>query len=195
MTVENVGPFARFRDWYEEALRSPHAIPNAMCLSTVGVDGTPAARMVLLASFDDRGFVFHTNYESRKGAELAACPHAALLFWWESLNRQVRVEGSAERTTPEESDAYFSRRPRASQLGAWASDQSRPLPLWETLEARMRELEERFKDLPVPRPPQWGGYRVLPSAFEFWKGREDRLHERLRYDRTPGGWAVRLLYP
>lgn len=195
MVVEHKDPFDRFSDWYDEALRSSHAIPNAMCLSTIGADGIPAARMVLLGFFDRRGFVFHTNYESRKAAELAACPRAALLFWWEILNRQVRIEGSVERTAPEESDAYFAGRPRASQLGAWASDQSRPLPDEETLETRMRELEARFKDVPVPRPPHWGGYRVLPIAFEFWTGREDRLHERIRYDRSPEGWTVTLLFP
>src|SRR5512134_4071990 len=140
MVVENEDPFDRFFNWYDEALRSSHAIPNAMCLSTVGTDGTPAARMVLLGFFDRRGFVFHTNYESRKATELAACPRATLLFWWEMLNRQVRIEGSVERTAPEESDDYFAGRPRASQLGAWASVQSRPLPLRETLEARMREV-------------------------------------------------------
>lgn len=188
-------PFHRFRDWYEDARSSSHSVPNAMCLSTVGADGSPAARMVLLGSFDRRGFVFHTNYESRKAAELAACPRAALLFWWEPLNRQVRIEGSVERTAPEESDAYFAARPRASQVGAWASAQSRHLPFRETLERRMWTFEARFKDAPVPRPPYWGGYRVLPSAFEFWTGREDRLHERIRYDRSRQGWAVTLLYP
>jgi pyridoxamine 5'-phosphate oxidase len=188
-------PFEKFREWYNEAKRSSHALPNAMCLSTVGADRCPSARMVLLSSFDRRGFVFHTNYESRKGADLAAFPRAALLFWWELLNRQVRVEGSADRTSPDESDAYFAERPRGSQLSAWASSQSRPLPPGETLEARMRRYEEQFKDLPVPRPPHWGGYRLLPRAFEFWTGREDRLHERIRYDRTPDGWTVTLLDP
>jgi pyridoxamine 5'-phosphate oxidase len=120
---------------------------------------------------------------------------AALLFWWEFLNRQVRIEGRAERTSPEESDAYFAGRPRASQIGAWASDQSRPLPPGGTLDARVREFDARFKGVPVPRPPHWGGYRVIPGCFEFWTGREDRLHERIRYDRTPEGWAVTTLYP
>jgi pyridoxamine 5'-phosphate oxidase len=151
--------------------------------------------MVLLSSFDRRGFVFHTNYESRKAAELAAFPRAALLFWWELLNRQVRIEGSVERTSPDESDAYFAGRARGSQLGAWASSQSRPPPPGETLLGRMRMYEEQFKDLPVPRPPHWGGYRLLPRAYEFWTGREDRLHDRIRCDRTADRWTVTLLDP
>jgi len=193
--VENQDPFDLFRAWYEEARSSSLALPDAMSLSTAGADGSPCARMVLLSSFDRRGFVFHTNYESRKGMELAACPKAALLFWWEPLNRQVRIEGTAERTAPEESDAYFAERPRGAQLGAWASDQSRLLAARETLEARMREIEGRYEGRPVPRPPNWGGYRVIPLVFEFWTGREDRLHDRIRFDRTPEGWAGTRLYP
>lgn len=194
-TAEKRDPFHLFRDWYGEAGGSSLALPNAMCLSTVGTDGSPAARMVLISSFDRRGFVFHTNYESAKGIELAACPRAALLFWWEPLNRQVRVEGAVERTAAEESDAYFAGRPRPSQLGAWASEQSRLLPRRETLEARMREMEARFNGAPVPRPPHWGGFRVIPRAFEFWTGRADRLHDRTRYDLTPAGWTETRLYP
>lgn len=193
--VGNQDPFDLFRDWYDQACGSSLALPNAMSLSTVGTGGTPAARMVLLSSFDRRGFVFHTNYESRKGLELAAFPRAALLFWWEPLNRQVRIEGPVEWTAPRESDAYFAARPRASQFSAWASAQSRPLPFRETLEARMREIEARCEGAPVPRPPHWGGYRVIPGAFEFWTRRENRLHERIRYDRTPEGWTATRLYP
>jgi len=192
---DNADPFGLFQEWYEEAKTSPPAFPNAMSLSTVRPDGSPASRMVLLSSFDLRGFVFHTNYESAKGAEIAACPRAAILFWWEAINRQVRIEGVIKRTAPEESDAYFGRRPRGSQIGAWASDQSRPLPSRETLEARVREIEARHEGSPVPRPPHWGGYRLVPSAFEFWTGREDRLHDRARYDRTPAGWTSVRLYP
>jgi pyridoxamine 5'-phosphate oxidase len=166
-----------------------------MCLSTARDGGTPAARMVLLSSFDRQGFVFHTNYESAKGGEIAACPRVALLFWWEPLNRQVRIEGVAEKTSPEESDAYFAKRPRGAQLGAWASEQSRPLPSPETLAERVRAVEKRHEGDPVPRPPHWGGYRVTPCVFEFWTGRENRLHDRLRYGRTPDGWAATRLYP
>jgi pyridoxamine 5'-phosphate oxidase len=192
---ENRDPFDVFRDWYEEAVLSSPGIPNAMCLSTARTAGTPAARMVLLSSFDRRGFVFHTNYESAKGEEIAACPRVALLFWWEPLNRQVRIEGVAEKTPPEESDAYFAKRPRGAQLGAWASEQSRPLPSTETLAARVLGIEKRHEGDPVPRPPHWGGYRVIPCVFEFWTGRENRLHYRLRYGRTPDGWAATRLYP
>lgn len=193
--AESPDPFDLFRIWHDDASDSSLALPNAMALSTVSINGSPASRMVLLSSFDRRGFVFHTNYESAKGMEIAASPRAALLFWWEPLNRQVRIEGAVERTAPEESDAYFARRPRGSQLSAWASDQSRPLPTRETLEARMREIEARYGGASVPRPYHWGGYRVIPSTFEFWTGREDRLHDRLRYDRTPDGWAMVRLYP
>lgn len=188
-------PFDLFREWYDEARNSSLALPNAMSISTVREDGTPASRMVLLSSYDLRGLVFHTNYGSDKGMELAACPHAALLFWWEPLNRQVRIEGVAKKTTPGESDAYFAGRPRGAKLGAWASNQSRNLPHRETLKERFREIEIRHAGAPVPRPPHWGGYRVIPSSFEFWAGREDRLHERIRYERTPGGWAKARLFP
>lgn len=192
---ENQNPFDLFRDWYEEACASSILLPSAMTLSTAGKTGTPAARMVLLSSFDRRGFVFHTNYDSGKGLEIATRPRAALVFWWEPLNRQVRIEGEVARTAAEESDAYFAKRPRASQLSAWASDQSRPLAVRETLEVRMREIEALYEGRPVPRPPNWGGYRVIPLVFEFWTGREDRLHDRIRFDRTPEGWAGTRLYP
>jgi pyridoxamine 5'-phosphate oxidase len=195
LPLELGDPFDLFREWYGEAGGSSLALPNAMSLSTAGPDGSPASRMVLLSSFDRSGFVFHTNYDSRKGAELEACPRAALLFWWEPLDRQVRIEGTVERTAPEESDAYFANRPRGSQLGAWASEQSRPLSLRATLEERIRSIEARYEGDPVPRPPHWGGYRVVPHTFEFWTRREDRLHERLRYERTPLGWAATRLYP
>lgn len=191
----NPDPFDLFREWYEEACDSSLPLPNAMALSTVRRDGTPASRMVLLSSYDHRGFVFHTNYESAKGTEIADCPRAALLFWWEPVNRQVRIEGSVEKTAPEESDAYFANRPRGARLGAWASDQSRPLPHREMLEARLREIESRHAGAPVPRPPHWGGFRVIPSSFEFWAGRDDRLHERIRYERTPRGWEATGLFP
>lgn len=193
--AESPDPFDLFRIWYDEAGGSSLALPNAMSLSTVRNNGSPASRMVLLSSYDRRGFVFHTNYESDKGVEIVACPRAALLFWWEPLNRQVRIEGAVDRTTAEESDAYFAGRPRGAKIGAWASGQSRPLPLRKTLEARFREIEARHEGAPVPRPPHWGGYRVIPSTFEFWTGREDRLHDRLRYGRTSQGWETVRLYP
>jgi len=188
-------PFDLFGAWCAEAQRAGQVLPDAMSLSTVGTDGRPASRMVLLSSFDREGFVFHTNYDSRKGAELAAAPQAALLFWWSSLDRQVRIEGAVTRTRPEESDAYFAGRPRGAQLGAWASSQSRPLAGRETLDARVREVAARYGEDPVPRPPHWGGYRVAPAMFEFWIGRQDRLHERTRYDRSAVGWTATILYP
>jgi len=188
-------PFEMFRDWYGEACRSAIAMPDAMGLSTVGADGGPSSRMVLLSSYDERGFVFHTNYESRKGRELPGCRRAALLFWWETLNRQIRIEGVVGKTSPEESDTYFSQRPLGSKLGAWASDQSRPLSSREALEARVREVEKRYAEGPIPRPPHWGGYRVVPNLFEFWTGRENRLHDRLRFHRTADGWESLRLYP
>lgn len=193
--MENQDPFNLFRIWYDEACASSRPLPNAMSLSTVSGNGSPASRMVLLSSFDERGFVFHTNYESSKGAEIETHPRVALLFWWDSPNRQVRIEGVAEMTSSEESDAYFAGRPRGAQLGAWASDQSRSLPSRETLEERVRKAEARFAGGPVPRPPHWGGYRVKPFSLEFWTSREDRLHDRLRYDRTPDGWAATRLNP
>jgi pyridoxamine 5'-phosphate oxidase len=193
--MENQDPFDLFREWHDAACDSLHALPSAMSLSTVSGDGSPSSRMVLLSSFDERGFVFHTNYESCKGSEIAARPRVALLFWWESLNRQVRIEGVVERTSSKESDAYFAVRPRGAQLGAWASDQSRPLPSRETLESRMKKVEEHHSGAPILRPPHWGGYHVTPSSFEFWTGRDDRLHDRLRYDRTPQGWTATRLYP
>ena len=167
-----------------------------MALSTVGPGGRPAVRMVLLSSFDERGFVFHTNYRSRKGEEIAASPRVALVLWWEPLARQVRLEGRAEKTGFEESDAYFAGRPRGSQLGAWASEQSAVIPDRASLEERLREAERRYAGGPVPRPPHWGGYRVVPDAIEFWEGRESRLHDRVRYQRVEGGgWRVERLAP
>ena len=193
--MDHPDPFDKFRGWYDEAVLSGHALPNAVSLSTVRNDGSPASRMVLLSFFDRRGFVFHTNYESAKGVELSASPRACLLFWWELLNRQVRVEGVVERTGAAESDSYFAGRPRGAQIGAWASKQSRRLPGRETLEGRFREAVARHEGRPVPRPPHWGGFRMSPRMFEFWTGREDRLHERVRYERSPSGWVAVELYP
>lgn len=188
-------PLRFFGRWFEEALKAGVREPNAMTLATVGDDGQPAARIVLLKGADERGFVFYTNYESRKGQELAARPRAALVFWWQELERQVRIEGAVEKVTGEESDAYFASRPRPSRLGAWASDQSRPLPDRETLEQRLADVSERYPEGAVPRPTHWGGYRVVPTLVEFWQGRASRLHDRIEYARTPEGWTTRRLAP
>jgi pyridoxamine 5'-phosphate oxidase len=167
-----------------------------MTLATADADGFPTARVVLLKAVDGRGFQFFTNYESRKGAELAANPRAALAFLWIPLERQVRVRGTVERLTAEESDAYFATRPRGSQIGAWASRQSQPLERRGLLEQRWSDLEQMYAGREVPRPPHWGGYRVRPLEIEFWQGRENRLHDRLRYAAVPGGgWRVERLAP
>lgn len=189
-------PIAQFAQWYAKARASEIDKPHAMALSTVAADGRPSCRMVLLSSFDERGFVFHTNYDSRKSEEIARNNRVTLTFWWDPLGYQVRIEGPAEKTTGAESDAYFARRPRGSQLGAWASDQSRPMENRAALEQRMRDFEEQFKNQAVGRPPHWGGYRVVPHAIEFWRHRDDRLHERMRYDRDgAGAWRTVLLAP
>lgn len=166
-----------------------------MTLATATRDGHPSARMVLLKGFDARGFVFYTNYESRKGGELEQNPQAALVFFWVELERQVRVEGRVERAAPAESDAYFASRPLGSQIGAWASAQSRVIAGREPLERRTAELEDEYAGREVPRPSQWGGYRVVPHVIEFWQGRPSRLHDRLRYRQKDGGWIVERLSP
>ena len=189
-------PIEQFRTWFDEVLTSNLHEPNAMVLATATLDGRPSARVVLLKGFDDRGFVFYTNYKGRKGEELEANPHCALLFYWGELERQVRVEGRARRVPDQESDAYFAGRPRGSQLGAWASEQSRPVGDRGALEHRLRELEAEYEGREVPRPPFWGGYRVEPETIEFWQGRENRLHDRLVYLRSEdGGWRRGRLQP
>jgi len=188
-------PFAQFERWLSEALRAETREPYAMTLATAGADGMPSARIVLLRGFDRRGLSFFTNYESRKGHELAERPAAALLFYWPALERQVRVEGAVERLEPGESDAYFSGRPRGHRLGAWASPQSAGVPGRPFLEERVREAEERFAGREVDRPPHWGGYRVVPRTFEFWQGRPNRVHDRILYERTAGGWRIGRLAP
>ncbi|MDP1028336.1 pyridoxamine 5'-phosphate oxidase [Sphingomonas sp. KR1UV-12] len=187
-------PLALFDAWFAEAKASEPNDPNAMALATADAHGRPSVRMVLLKGHGADGFVFYTNREGRKAGDLAANPNAALLFHWKSLRRQVRIEGKVQWTTEPESDAYFATRSRDSQLGAWASDQSRPLDKRETFEARFRAMEERFKDGDVPRPPQWGGYRVIPDRIEFWQDRAHRLHER-RLFVWADGWHEGLLYP
>jgi pyridoxamine 5'-phosphate oxidase len=189
-------PIEQFRGWFDDALAADLHEPNAMTLATATPEGRPSARTVLIKGFDERGFVFYTNYEGRKARELEANPQCALVFYWGELERQVRVEGRAGRVSEEESDAYFTSRPRGSQLGAWASEQSRPVEDRGTLERRLRELEREYEGREVPRPPFWGGYRVEPETVEFWQGRENRLHDRLLYRRSgDGGWKRERLQP
>lgn len=189
-------PVEQFARWFEEALASGTSEPNAMTLATVSEGGQPSARIVLLKGFDAAGFVFFTRYTSRKGHEAEASGRAALCFWWPPLERQVRIEGTVERVSADESDAYFAVRPRQSQLGAVASPQSAVVADRAALDAAMAEAEARFAGQTVERPPSWGGYRVVPEAVEFWQGRAGRMHDRLRYRRNEsGGWAVERLAP
>jgi pyridoxamine 5'-phosphate oxidase len=188
-------PFALFDEWFAEARTSEPNEPEAMTAATSGADGQPSARMVLLKAHGPEGFVFYTHDQSAKGEDLAENPRAALLFHWKSLCRQVRVEGGVERVSDAEADAYFATRGRDSQLGAWASDQSRPLDRRETFETRFEEMKRRFDGQDVPRPPTWSGYRVIPQRIEFWTARPHRLHERRLFTFTGGGWTEGLLYP
>ena len=188
-------PHALFEDWLAEAKGSEPNDPNAMGVASVSPGGQPSVRMVLLKGHDERGFVFYTNLESRKAGDLAATGFAALLFHWKSLRRQVRVEGPVSLVADDEADAYFASRGRDSQLGAWASDQSRPLDARETFEARYEEMRVRFEGGDVPRPPHWSGFRVAPERIEFWMDRAHRLHERRLFTRVGDGWSEGLLYP
>ena len=192
--IADIEPLAPFRRWLDEAWRGePNA--HAMTLATATSEGKPSARMVLLKGLDPRGFVFYTNLDSRKSKELFANPHAALCFMWKSLNRQVRVEGGVEMVEDQEADAYFSSRPRDSQIGAWASDQSQPLSSRTELEERVEDYSRRFGEATVPRPVYWSGFRVLPARVEFWQERPFRLHDRLLFVRDGEGWQRELLFP
>lgn len=188
-------PFERFSALFEQAKGAQPKDPNACTLATVDDRGRPSARVVLLKGTDSRGFVIYTNQQSRKGKELIGSHFAALCFYWPALDVQVRVEGAVEEVTPQESDEYFATRPRNSQLGAWASLQSQPLDSRATLEKRFSDAAEKYKAGPVPRPPHWGGFRLVPDRFEFWKAGENRLHHREHYQRDPSGWNKTLLYP
>ena len=188
-------PHAIFEEWLTEARLSEPNDPTAMALATADADGRPSCRMVLMKGHDERGFVFYTNLDSRKGGELAANPRAALLFHWKSLRRQVRVEGPVEPVRAEEADAYFASRARDSKLGGWASDQSRPLESRAAFEERFRQVQARFDGSDVPRPPRWSGFRLLPHQIEFWIDRAHRLHERRLFERDAEGWRESFLYP
>ena len=188
-------PFAQFAHWFAEARTALVPEPNAMTLATCDAAGKPSARIVLVKDVDARGLTFYTNFDSRKGREIAARPDAALLFFWPELERQVRVEGRIEQVDAAAADAYFASRPRLSRLGAWASPQSAPLPDRAALDAAFAQAEQRFPGEDVTRPPHWGGYRVVPVRFEFWQGRASRLHDRIEYRKDDKGWQIGRLAP
>jgi len=192
----NPDPFIQFQTWFTQALEAQLPEPNAMTLATTTLDGKPSARMVLLKDFDARGFVFFTNYNSRKGQELTVNPQAALVFWWAELERQVRIFGRVEKVSENQSDEYFYSRPLNSRLGAWASHQSEVIESREVLERQLQELQTKYQNQDIPRPRNWGGLRVIPTQIEFWQGRPSRLHDRLFYTRLDdGSWKIERLSP
>ena len=188
-------PIAQFRQWFDAAVQAGIPEPNAMHLGTVAENGRPSGRIVLIKDVDERGFVFYTNYESQKGQALIARPVASLTFFYPELERQIRIEGMVEKVSAEESDIYFNSRPRGSQIGAWVSQQSTVIASRAVLEDRQRDLETRFADQPVPRPPHWGGFRVIPDLIEFWQGRPSRLHDRICYRLAGGSWVLERVSP
>jgi pyridoxamine 5'-phosphate oxidase len=188
-------PFRHFQDWFAEAQLTEPGDANAMTVATATAEGVPSARIVLLKGWDAAGFVFYTNKESRKGSELSENPRAALLFYWKTLGRQIRIDGTVHPVTDAEADAYFATRARVSRLGAWASTQSRPLADRELLKRRLEEFEAKYPDEVVPRPPYWSGYRVVPARLEFWQDMPFRLHDRIVYARAGGGWSVGRIFP
>jgi pyridoxamine 5'-phosphate oxidase len=193
-TDVDADPFRQFHRWLAEAIEAEVPEPTAMTLASVDEEGSPSARIMLLKALDERGFVFYTNYESRKGRELAARPRAALTFFWKELERQVRIEGAIEKVSARESDEYYAARPLGSRIGAWASTQSAVIPSRQWLEARVKAAESQYGENP-PRPPHWGGYRVLADWIEFWQGRQSRLHDRIAFTREAHGWTIARLSP
>jgi len=193
--LASTDPFTLFDAWFDEAKRSEPNDPNAMALATATKDGMPSVRIVLLKGIDPRGFVFYTNFESRKGGELTSNSRASLCFHWKSLHRQIRIEGGVEVVGDDEADAYYATRPRDSRIAAWASAQSRPLESRDVLKLRVAELTEKFADGEIPRPPFWSGFRVVPQRIEFWQDQPFRLHDRLVYTRSESGWTTGRLFP
>lgn len=195
-TEARPNPFEQFKIWFNQALAAQLPEPNAMTIATATSDGKPSARMVLLKDYDERGFVFYTNYDSHKGQQLIRNPWGAIAFLWVELERQVRIEGRVEKVSAAESDEYFHSRPKGSQLGAWASNQSQVVESRQVLERRLEQLKEEYDNKEIPRPPHWGGFRVIPDEIEFWQGRPNRLHDRLLYRRGEGGsWKIQRLSP